>query len=340
MVPVRGRGMLTVERARKYLAECKDTDEVGEVRDQAKAVEMYLRSRKASIDAQQDAAEIRLRAERRLGELTKEIPRSKGAAKKGVGRRGKKNGVALDDGVVPLSERGIDRRDAANWQALAAIPEKRFDRYVTEARQKGERISAKTPIALERQDKKHKLAKRLQKKPLPLPSGKFDVIIADPPWPYEKREGDTTSRGHLTYPPMEVAKICRLPVPKHAEKDCVLFLWTTNAHLLSGDALRVVRAWGFEPKTMVTWEKNKMGTGDWLRGKTEHCILAVRGRPLVTLTNQTTSIHGNVREHSRKPESFYDLVNGLCPGTKLELFGRQKRKGYRLWGAETGKFAR
>jgi hypothetical protein len=63
-----------------------------------------------------------------------------------------------------------------------------------------------------------------------------------------------------------------------------------------------------------------MGTGDWLRGKTEHCILAVRGQPTVTLTNQTTLLDGPVREHSRKPEEFYALVEALCPGSKVELF--------------------
>jgi N6-adenosine-specific RNA methylase IME4 len=79
--------------------------------------------------------------------------------------------------------------------------------------------------------------------------------------------------------------------------------------------------------------------GDWLRGKTEHAIMAVRGRPVVQLSNETTVIAGAVREHSRKPESFYRLVEKLCPGSKLELFARERRKGWQAWGAETQHFA-
>jgi N6-adenosine-specific RNA methylase IME4 len=98
-------------------------------------------------------------------------------------------------------------------------------------------------------------------------------------------------------------------------------------------------AWGFTEKTILTWAKDRMGVGDWLRGQTEHCILAVRGRPIVTLTNQTTILHAPLREHSRKPDEFYRLVESLCPGTRLEMFAREPRPGWAAWGAETEKFA-
>jgi N6-adenosine-specific RNA methylase IME4 len=81
-----------------------------------------------------------------------------------------------------------------------------------------------------------------------------------------------------------------------------------------------------------------MGLGDWLRGQTEHCILAVKGRPIVSLTNQTTIITEKRREHSRKPLAFYSLVEALCPGSKLEMFAREGRDGWARWGAEAGKF--
>jgi N6-adenosine-specific RNA methylase IME4 len=82
-----------------------------------------------------------------------------------------------------------------------------------------------------------------------------------------------------------------------------------------------------------------MGTGDWLRGQTEHCLLAVRGSPTVTLTNQATALHGLVREHSRKPDEFYVMVEALCPGSKLELFARTERPGWAAYGHETKLFA-
>jgi N6-adenosine-specific RNA methylase IME4 len=96
-------------------------------------------------------------------------------------------------------------------------------------------------------------------------------------------------------------------------------------------AFDVVGAWDFNYKTTLTWKKPKMGTGDWLRGITEHCLMAVRGNPTVDLTNQTTIIEGEVREHSRKPGNFFKMVEKLCPGSKLEMFSTEERKGWQIW---------
>ena len=121
-----------------------------------------------------------------------------------------------------------------------------------------------------------------------------------------------------------------LDVAALAANDCILWLWTTNAHIRA--AFDVVEAWGFEYKTLLTWVKNRMGTGDWLRGQSEHRLLCVRGRPVVNLTNQTTVIHATLREHSRKPDEFYQMVESLCPGAKVELFAREERLGWQVHG--------
>jgi hypothetical protein len=95
--------------------------------------------------------------------------------------------------------------------------------------------------------------------------------------------------------------------------------------------------WGGDPDRLLAGVSH-MGTGDWLRGRTEHCLMAVRGRPTVTLTNHTTLIEGPLREHSRKPSSFFQLVESLCPGSKLEMFAREERDGWTAWGDEKDKF--
>lgn len=187
-----------------------------------------------------------------------------------------------------------------------------------------------------KQAEKAEVAKRLEAEAPTMPEGPFRVIVADPPWHYGKRVNDATHRGDLPYPSMTTEAICALPVESVAHDDAILWLWTTNAHMR--DAYDVIAAWGFEPKTILTWVKNRIGLGDWLRGQTEHCILAVRGKPVVTLTNQTTVIHGPVREHSRKPDEFYEMVEALCPGSKVEMFCRTPRDGWARWGAETEKF--
>jgi N6-adenosine-specific RNA methylase IME4 len=183
---------------------------------------------------------------------------------------------------------------------------------------------------------KYALADELRAKPLPMPTGPFDVIVIDPPWRYEARAEDTTHRGRNPYPDMSIEEICALPVGKLASDDAILWLWTTNAFMRQ--AYQCLDAWGFRERTILTWVKDRMGTGDWLRGKTEHAILAVRGKPLVQLTNQTTALAAALREHSRKPEEFYALVEALCPGTKVEMFAREPREGWARWGAETEKF--
>jgi N6-adenosine-specific RNA methylase IME4 len=113
-------------------------------------------------------------------------------------------------------------------------------------------------------------------------------------------------------------------------------LWTTNAHLRV--AFEVVDAWGFEYKTLLTWVKDRMGTGDWLRGKSEHCLLAVRGKPVFLLGNHTTILEAVRREHSRKPEEFYALVEATSPGGKLDLFCRQRRTGWEAYGNNADLF--
>ncbi len=162
-----------------------------------------------------------------------------------------------------------------------------------------------------------------------LPTGPFQVIVADPPWRYE-------SGSSLPYPTMDVEEIKAMPVGKIADENAILWLWTTNAHL--GVAFDVVVAWGFEYRTLLTWVKDRMGTGEWLRGQTEHCMLAARGSPVFVNGNQTTVLEAVRRNHSQKPEDFYALVEATSPGNKVELFARQEREGWHAFGNQTKRF--
>lgn len=133
--------LLPVEKARQILAQSRDVDEVKDIADKAKAVATYQRVCKASIGSQNDAIEIELRAKRRLGELVKDMPKAKGAPGPGRGKAGQKAGPAL--GQPPtLASQGIDKRDAHQWQQLAAIPAKQFEKCIADARDKGTRIVA------------------------------------------------------------------------------------------------------------------------------------------------------------------------------------------------------
>jgi N6-adenosine-specific RNA methylase IME4 len=174
----------------------------------------------------------------------------------------------------------------------------------------------------------------IRQEPPPLPSnGPYRVIVADPPWPYELRRTDPSHRSALPYPEMPVDAICAIEVAGLAHDDCILWLWTTNAH--HRDAYAVLDAWGFEHKTTLTWVKNRMGAGHWLRGQTEHCLMAVRGHPIVALSNQTTVLFGLARAHSQKPEEFYELVERFCPASRYAyLFARDNRPGWDMHADE------
>ena len=174
-------------------------------------------------------------------------------------------------------------------------------------------------------------AASIRAEPPPYPArGPYRVITADPPWPYELRNADPSHRATHPYPQMSIEQICAeaAKVQAIAHQDCILWLWTTNHHMRQ--AFTILDAWGFQQKTILTWVKvtlkdeARMVYGDWLRGQTEHCLLAIRGKPIVHLTNQTTVLKGPVRANSQKPDEFYRFVESLCPAPRYaELFSRR-----------------
>ena len=177
----------------------------------------------------------------------------------------------------------------------------------------------------------------------------YSCLVIDPPWFYQLRTKDETHRNRIPYPPMKIEEILALPIPDLCDPGgAVLWLWYTNNHMI--EASDCLCHWGFDLKTILTWEKvsksgqTRIGTGHWLRNCTEHCALAVKGKVpsflhSKTLTNQPTIIKAERREHSRKPEEFYQLVEHFCLGSKLELFARQRREGWDCWGNEVDKFS-
>ena len=169
-----------------------------------------------------------------------------------------------------------------------------------------------------------------------LPEGVFEVLAVDPPWPYGNAEhyDPANFRATTPYPEMALEELAALQLP--AAQDCVLWLWTT--HRFMRHAYSLLDAWGFEEKVIVTWVKDRFGVGRWLRSKSEFCIMAVKGSPKVDLTNQTTVIFAPMREHSRKPDEFYEMVESLCIGRKLEYFSREPRPGWEQFGNDPEKF--
>lgn len=174
---------------------------------------------------------------------------------------------------------------------------------------------------------------------LAIPEGKFDRIVADMPWPYEVEDETPAERGRAVrgYATMSIKEMKALPIVERCADNTVLYFWVTNFHMEY--AYQVMRAWGFNQfPTIITWTKDKFGKGQRLRCATEHCIIAIKGKPVWNLTNETTRLDGPVREDSRKPDEFYALIDAITPAERsLELFARRELpEGWVGFGDQVG----
>lgn len=175
----------------------------------------------------------------------------------------------------------------------------------------------------------------------------FATIAADPPWPYDNVDGPRATAEHRPnswntactgsaprYGSMSIAELCALPVPAQANSH--LYLWTTNSFVV--EAHEVARAWGFKPKTLITWGKMKsdgtpsMKAGYYFRGATEHVLFCVRGKLRLAGPASPTLFLSPRLAHSVKPEWFYGVVEQQSPGPYLEMFARKTRLGWSSWG--------
>ena len=176
-----------------------------------------------------------------------------------------------------------------------------------------------------------------------LPPLSYDLIVIDPPWRFrtwsETNQAKSPSRH---YELMHTEDIMALPVGRLAQRDCVLLCWATGA--MYPHALDCVKAWGFEHKSQMIWRKvtaagkSAMGTGYWSRSMHEPVIIATMGKP-TKIRGFPSLFDGVRREHSRKPDEFYEMVERHSIGIRrADLFSRQSRKGWDGFGFETGKF--
>jgi N6-adenosine-specific RNA methylase IME4 len=178
------------------------------------------------------------------------------------------------------------------------------------------------------------LARTRQDSPLPS-DRRYPVIYADPPWHFEvyNEESGVERAASNHYPTMPLQDICSLPVADLATDEAILFVWTTSPYLV--EALQVVLAWGFKYKTNIAWVKDKVGLGYVVRNRHELLLVATRGDiPSPLPANRPSSvIEAPRREHSRKPDEAYELIERMYPELpKIELFARQARPGWACWG--------
>lgn len=157
---------------------------------------------------------------------------------------------------------------------------------------------------------------------------KYRTIVVDPPWAYrQRRPGEAP-----TYRVEAVAEIAAMPIGDYADADAHMYLWTTNAFMC--EAHDLMKAWGFEQKTILTWIKAPIRLGYWFRNNTEHVLFGVRGTLAALRKDCPTAFFAVSGRHSEKPQAFYDMVETMSPGPYLDVFARKQRMGWDVAGNE------
>lgn len=157
----------------------------------------------------------------------------------------------------------------------------------------------------------------------------YKTIMADPPWDIEQK-GHRGAINH--YPLMTLADIKAMPVADFAAPDAHCWLWLTAATLRHG--YDVLEAWGFTPRSVMTWIKPRLGLGMYLRNCAEYILLGTRGNAPVLFRSQPNWMFCPVQDHSHKPEEQYAIIERVSPGPYLELFARRRQPGWDAWGNE------
>jgi N6-adenosine-specific RNA methylase IME4 len=276
---------------------------------------VYARAAKLGLQAYNDAAEVKVRAERKAGEMLAQLSH---------GKQNSQLGNNEFRGVI--EDQDIPKTTAYRWQQIAELSDAEFEQHLTDTR--GERpITTSGTLRLARENNK-------DPNPPALPDGKYRVIYADPPWKYGNTMPDYMGVQDDHYQLMTVKEICDLPIKNMAQDDAVLFLWVTSPIL--EEAFEVVRAWGFEYKSSFIWDKIKHVMGHYNSVRHEILLVCVRGSCQPDVKQLFDSVHSEERtEHSKKPEHFRQVIDTIYPdGKRIELFARSEHDNWDIWGNE------
>lgn len=311
-----------LDKATRMLAQVSTAADAKNLMDYAAAAKVYARKQELGADAERHAEMIRLKAERRLGEILAKMPKNAGA--RGVGKSGMPNRNPT------LKDLKIKPRLSAEAQRIAGIPAAVFEAAVN-SENPGRTLNQKL-----RDAHRASLAVRSTK----LPPGQYRVIYADCPWKYgDERVGfvgeHVAAAAH--YPTMSVSEICALDVKSLAAPDAVLFAWATFP--LLPDALEVVRAWSFTYKTALVWDKGRPNNqGSYHDARAELLLICTRGSCAPEVDVRPKQVQEILRgeAHSGKPEDFRALIDAMYPsGPRIELFRRGAApEGWHVWGNE------
>src|SRR3981189_2583441 len=406
---------MVVASARRALEVAGSCEEWGAIRDKAETLRVYARSIGAARDAQNDCAELKIRAERRMGEELARIEKNAGGRPAAVPASAavpektvhiwsavsiavpplpapppspeKTSNVVLSVSnhlaappektvliVRPVSEKtatpptppslpeqasstasasppplialpslaklGISKTQSWRWQAIASVPDEAFEDHIASVKAGDEELTTAGVYRLAKQQRSQETLAAVANRVISAPTGRYSCIVIDPPWPMEKIEREVRpNQVGFEYPTMSEDELAAFPVPDVAADDCHLFCWTTHKFLFM--AQRLIPHWGFRYVSAFVWHKpggfQPIGLPQY---NCEFALYARRGTPkFVDLKQFSCCFNAPRREHSRKPDEFYDIVRRVTAAPRIDVFSREAREGFAQYGNETEKFA-
>jgi N6-adenosine-specific RNA methylase IME4 len=318
------------------LAEAKTLDDVKQIMDIAEAARTYARAAKLGLEAANHAAEVKLRAERKAGELLQQLER----APEGRPQKLDQPGIVSEYRAV-LTDSDIAPTTAHRWQTVATVPDDIFEEHVATVQQEQRELTSAGVLRLAEGIKRQERVASMADAPQ-MPPGKYRVWYADPPWQYGNAGviGETDNYGHAArhYPTMSIDELCAMgtDIKANCEDDAVLFLWVTSP--LLEECFPVIKAWGFKYKTSFVWDKVGHNFGHYNSVRHELLLVCTRGSCTPddkTLYDSVVSIEKS-RKHSEKPEEFRRIIDSLYTwGSRIELFARTDAEGWAAWGNES-----
>lgn len=321
--------LIKYEQARKALQICATVDEAKDILDKVAALQAYAKQ-KDDKDMEVWLAEMKLRARRRIGEISRELEKVQGKGKKSdnspIPSGGKKSEV--------LAQAGISTSAANRCEKVAEVPEKKFEQIIAEAREKNTPITYSMIENKAAKNKKEADLDKVQNKRIKKPDGLYDVVVLDPPW--EMKKIDRAVRPNqvsFDYPTMNEDELNKLRVPM--ANDCHVFMWTTHKHLPM--ALRIFGTWGVKYVLTMVWHKPG---GFQPTGLPQYnCEFVIYGRvgtpKFVDTKKFNTCFNAPRGKHSEKPEEFYGVLRRVTSGSRIDMFNRRKIKGFKGWGNES-----
>lgn len=312
-----------LDQATRMLAEVRTIDDAKTIINLAEAARVYARQVELGLEAQNHAAEIKIRAQRKAGEILSSMEKAKGG-RPYQATSSQEVGV---DKPPTYADLDISYKDAHQWQTIASVPEELFEEFIATTKTDDKELTTSGAMRFSREINK-------ETNPPPIPQDKYRIIYADPPWKYGNTMPDYMGVQDDHYQTMTIRELCDMPIKDIAQDNAVLFLWVTSPIL--EEAFEIIKAWGFEYKSSFVWDKVKHVMGHYNSVRHEFLLVCTRGSCQPDNKRLFDSVVTEERtEHSRKPEVFREIINTIYPnGKRIELFARKSYPGWESYGNE------